>query len=102
MECLRKTKDIRDELNMICRVLEDQDKVISDFTKSMQQAEPDLADMAQQNRGNENWNKLLIGMSLRRERVEKLDKEAGRVENWVYQIDFLCNKLADNTRSPNF
>jgi uncharacterized protein (DUF3084 family) len=86
MECLRKTEDIRDELNMIYRVLEDQSKALSDFTKRLEQPEQ-AADTAQQtpNLRDKSWDKLLRAMTFRQERVEKLGKQAERVESWVLQ-----------------
>jgi hypothetical protein len=92
MECLREIKDIRDELTMIDRVLEDQIKVISSFESNLgkrvsqgvpSKQEPEEKTQTQhpilqtgiftpQNALVARWNNLLERMKFRQDRVKKL------------------------------
>jgi DNA-binding transcriptional MerR regulator len=110
MECLRETKDIRDELHMINRVLGDQIKAITDFIRNMKgppsqstnssqqnpernipmsQQEEEVENEAPQKTPETNWNisewdNLLREVRFRQQRVDKLDSEAEMVERWVF------------------
>jgi hypothetical protein len=103
MECLREIKDIRDELTMIDRVLEDQIKAISSFEsnlrKRVSQGVPSKQEPEEktqtphpmlqtgiftpQNALVARWNNLLERMKFRQDRVKKLFGHAEMVEKWV-------------------
>jgi len=74
MESLRLIKNVRDELNMIDRVLQDQMEVISSYLELNKR----------QSRGQDSGeSQLAFIMQLQQSKVKAVDKEAVMVENSV-------------------